>query len=306
MILSASRRTDIPAHFMPWFLNRLREGYVLVRNPMNPRRVSHIPLTPDVLDAAVFWTKNPLPMLPHLDALSDLPFYIQFTLTPYGHDIEPNLPEKQALLDGFVQLSHTLGAHRMVWRYDPILLNAQWTQDVHLSAFSAMAKRLSGCTDTCVTSFLDQYRCMQAPCAPLHLHSPSAKEMQELFFRLSAIAEDNGMRLCTCCENIPGAPRSSCIDKARLERILGCSLALSPDKNQRPACGCFESIDIGAYDTCSNGCLYCYAAHSRTSLQKNLAAHDPLSPLLVGHLRPDDIVTPRKVVSHKTQQLTLF
>ena len=306
MILSASRRTDIPALYMPWFLNRLADGYALVRNPMNPRHISRIDLSPAVLDAAVFWTKNPLPMLPYLDSLRDLPYYIQFTLTPYGQNIEPNLPEKTVLLDIFAQLSCALGAHRMVWRYDPILLNAQWTRDVHLSAFSAMAKRLSGCTDTCVVSFLDRYRCMEASCAPLHLRYPSTEEIQELFFRLSDVARDHGMRLCSCCEDIPGAPHSSCIDKARLERILGVPLSLSPDKNQRPSCGCFESIDIGAYDTCPHGCLYCYASHSRAALTRNLAAHDPLSPLLIGHPHPDDFITLRKVSSHKSTQLSLF
>ena len=305
MILSLSRRTDIPAFYMPWFMHRLSEGFVLVRNPMNPRRVSRVPLTPDVLDAAVFWTKNPLPMLPHLNALHALPFYVQFTLTPYGRDIEPCLPGKEALLDAFVQFSHLLGNERMVWRYDPILLNAQWTKDVHLAAFSAMAKRLAGCTDTCVVSFLDRYRCMETRCAPLHLRDPAAEEMQEMFFRLSDIAADYGMRLCTCCEDIPAAPHSACIDKARLERILGTPLALQPDQNQRPACGCFESIDIGAYDTCAHGCLYCYAAH-RTQASALFSHHDPLSPLLMGSLQPDDVITERKVRSHKIAQLSLF
>ena len=306
MILSASRHTDIPAQYLPWLCNRLREGYALVRNPMAPHRVSRVPLTHDVLDAMVLWSKNPLPLLHHLNDLRDVPYDLQFTLTPYGRDIEPNLPDKRTLLKGFVELARILGPERLVWRYDPILLNAQWTKDVHISAFSAMAKHLAGCTDTCVVSFLDQYRCMQTACAPLQLISPFAQEMQELFLRLSAIAADYGMRLCTCCEDIPDAPRSSCIDKARLERILGCSLSLAPDKNQRPSCGCFESIDIGAYDTCANGCLYCYATHSRSAVQRNLAAHDPRSPLLFGMLSQQDVVTERRVMSCKMQQISLF
>lgn len=303
MILSASRRTDIPALYMPWLINRLNEGFALVRNPMNPHRVSRVPLTRDVLDAAVFWTKNPLPMLPYLDALRDLPYYIQFTLTPYGRDIEPHLPEKRTLLDGFAQLSRLIGSERMVWRYDPILLNAQWTKDVHLSAFSAMAKRLSGCTDTCVVSFLDRYRCMETRCAPLHIRYPAREEMQELFFRLSSVAEDHGLRLFTCSEEIPAAPHSACIDKARLERILGCKLSLKPDKNQRLSCGCCESIDIGAYDTCTHGCLYCYASHRTLKVP---LPHDPSSPLLIGTLQQDDVITERTAVSNIRPQLSLF
>lgn len=304
MILSASRRTDIPALYMPWFINRLSEGFVLVRNPMNPHRISHIQLTRDVLDAVVFWTKNPLPMLSHLDSLTDLPYYVQFTLTPYGHDIEPKLPDKASLLNGFVQLSRLIGSQRMVWRYDPIVLNAHWTQDVHLSAFSAMAEQLSGHTDTCVVSFLDRYRCMESRCTPLHLHYPAAEEMQELFFRLSAVAQSHGMRLCTCCEDIPGALHSSCIDRVRLERIIGSPLTVPSDANQRPGCGCFASVDLGAYDTCTHGCLYCYATHHQHPSAPHL--HDPRSPLLIGRPGPQDTISPRRVFSHKNTQLSFF
>ena len=306
MILSASRRTDIPAQYLPWLCSRLREGYALVRNPMAPHRISRVNLTRDVLDAMVLWSKNPLPLLERMDDLRGIPYYLQFTLTPYGRDIEPGLPDKRLLLKGFAELAHALGPERMVWRYDPILLNAQWTKDVHFSAFAAMAKHLAGCTDTCVVSFLDHYRCMQAACAPLQLQTPCPEEMQEMFLRLSVLAKDHGIRLCTCCEDIPGAPRSACIDKARLERITGCRLSLAPDKNQRPSCGCCESIDIGAYDTCANGCLYCYATHSHSALQRNLAAHDPSSPLLFGSLNAQDVITERRASSCKMQQLSLF
>ena len=166
-----------------------------------------------------------------------------------------------------------------------------------------MAERLSGCTDTCVVSFLDRYRCMETRCAPLHFRYPAKEEMQELFFRLSSVATDHGMRLCTCCEDIPGAPHSACIDKARLERILGSRLALKPDKNQRLSCGCCESIDIGAYDTCTHGCLYCYASHR--TLQGPLP-HDPSSPLLIGTFQQDDVITERTAFSNIRPQLSLF
>ena len=285
MIVSASRRTDIPAFFMPWLVNRLREGYALVRSPYSPRRVSRVPLTPDVLDAMVLWSKNPLPMLLHLDALRDVPYYVQFTLTPYGRDIERNLPEKGILLDGFCELSRRIGPERLVWRYDPILINAKWTSDVHLAAFARMAGRLAGCTDTCTVSFLDHYRCMEKACAPLELYTPMPEVLTELLAKMADIAAQNGMQLTTCAESPellpPGVSPARCIDPARLEKLLGCPLKLPRDANQRPDCGCARSVDIGCYNTCGNGCLYCYANWSDASIQRQRALYDPSSPLLL-------------------------
>lgn len=310
MIVSASRRTDIPAFFMPWLVGRLREGFALVRNPYNPHRVSRIPLTPDVLDAMVLWTKNPLPMLPHLDALRDVPYYIQFTLTPYGRDIERNLPDKTALLGGFSELSRRIGPERLVWRYDPLLFNAKWTPDVHLAAFARMAERLSGCTDTSTVSILDHYRRMEKACAPLGLHTPAPEVLSELLVRMAEVAAQHGMRLTTCAEDPallpPGVFPAHFIDPVRLEKLVGVPLSLPRDANQRPACGCARSVDIGCYNTCSNGCLYCYANWSDASIQRQRARYDPDSPLLCGQLTDEDIVTEGAFFSDKLLQTSLF
>lgn len=310
MIVSAIRRTDIPAFFMPWLVNRLREGYVLVRNPFSPRRVSRIPLTPDVLDAMVLWSKNPLPMLPHLDALRDVPYYVQFTLTPYGRDIEPNLPEKSILLDCFRELSRRIGPERLVWRYDPILINAKWTPDVHLMAFERMAGRLTGCTDTCTVSFLDHYRCMEKACAPLELYTPMPEVLTELLAKMAEIASQSGMQLTACAEKPallpPGVSSARCIDPARLEKLLGCPLRLPRDVNQRADCGCARSVDIGCYNTCGNGCLYCYANWSDASIQRQSAHYEPASPLLCGRLTDEDVVIEKPFFSDKLLQTSLF
>lgn len=310
MIVSASRRTDIPAFFMPWLVNRLREGYALVRSPYSPRRVARVPLTPDVLDAMVLWSKNPLPMLPHLDVLRDVPYYVQFTLTPYGRDIERNLPDKMALLDGFCELSRRIGPERLVWRYDPILFNAKWTPDVHLAAFARMAGRLAGCSDTCTVSFLDHYRCMEKACAPLELYTPAPEILTELLAKMAEISAQNGMQLTTCAESPellpPGVSPARCIDPARLEKLLGCPLKLPRDANQRPDCGCARSVDIGCYNTCGNGCLYCYANWSDASIQRQRALYDPSSPLLCGQLTDEDIVTEKPFFSEKLLQTSLF
>lgn len=159
LIISASRRTDIPAYYPDWFCNRIREGYVCVRNPMNFHQVSCISLSPDVVDGIVFWTKNPLPLMSRLEELRAYPFYFQFTLTPYGKDVEPGVPSKNdVILPAFQELSRKIGPERVIWRYDPILLTDRYTMDYHITFFSRLARRLEGYTRKCIISFVDLYR----------------------------------------------------------------------------------------------------------------------------------------------------
>lgn len=184
MIISASRRTDLPTYYSDWFLHRLREGYVCVRNPMNFHQVSQIPLTPDVVDGIVFWTKNPIPMLPKLDQLKDYPYYFQFTLNAYGPDVEAHVPSKSALIiPAFQALSRQIGAERVIWRYDPILLTPRYTVDYHVRYFEEIAKRLSGYTHKCVISFLDLYGSTKRGMSHLALLPLGEEEMAELAAR---------------------------------------------------------------------------------------------------------------------------
>lgn len=157
MILSVSRRTDIPRFYFQWFLNRLKEGYVLVRNPLNFHQVSRIELTPKTIEFIVFWSKNPEPMLAHLEKLSPYPYYIQFTINAYGKDVEENLPEKKQLIETFRQLSDAIGVERMVWRYSPVLLSPTYTEKAQLDCFAEMCEALSGYTKKCNLSFIDMY-----------------------------------------------------------------------------------------------------------------------------------------------------
>ena len=169
MIISASRRTDIPAYYSDWFFERIRAGYVLVRNPMNTHQVSRIILSPDVCDGIVFWTKNPLPMLGRLSELSDYPYYFQFTLNAYGRDVEPNIPQKDSvLIPGFIKLSRLTGRERVVWRYDPILLNEKYTLGYHLKYFEKLAQRLHPYTEKCIVSIVDNYRSICRGMKALH------------------------------------------------------------------------------------------------------------------------------------------
>jgi len=300
MILSASRRTDIPAHFSDWFFNRIKEGFAYVRNPINIYQISRIDLSPDVVDCIVFWTKNPLPMLDRLSGLQDYPYYFQYTLTPYGHDIESALPDKKSMLiPAFRKLSEQIGIHRVVWRYDPILLNPVYTIEYHLKAFAEYASALEGATDTVVISFIDFYAKTKRNMANLSIQTVPTDEILPFAAKLAAIAASHGMKMESCAEKIDlqsvGISHGSCIDKRRMEDIIGCGISVKRDKAQRAECGCMESIDIGTYHTCPNGCKYCYANFSDSNVKERLALYDAASPLLCGKIGENDKITKRKV-----------
>lgn len=310
MIISASRRTDIPAYYSDWFLRRVKAGYAYVRNPMNARQISQVSLSPEVVDGIVFWTKNPAPMLPKLDALKDYMYYFQFTLTGYGADVERDLPSKsKAIIPAFQKLSEMIGPDRVIWRYDPIFLSEAYTADYHIRRFEQLAERLAPYTRKCTISFLDFYRSTAKNMASLRLSCFPAGQQERLAADLAGIAHSHGLRMDACAEEIDlgqyGIEHARCIDGRLFERLLQCPLDAGKDKGQRPACGCMESLDIGAYDTCRNGCRYCYANHSEKALRANSGRHDPDSPLLIGAVGPEDKITQRKTASCKVGQMRL-
>jgi len=280
MIISASRRTDIPAFYWEWFQKRLQEQYVLVRNPLNLHQVSRISLRPEVVDGLVFWTKNPEPMLKQLSVLDAYAYYFQFTLNAYAADVEAALPPLAVRIEIFRQLAQKIGAERMIWRYDPILLSARYDLQYHAAVFEELAAQLAGSTKKCIISFLDYYPKIKA-----------------------------GLQLETCAEAIEladlGIGHASCIDAELLGRVGGCRLDTVKDKNQRGECGCAASIDIGAYNTCLHGCIYCYANDSRRQLQQ-ITAGNSSSPLLCSELEPADKVTERNLRALRSLQAELF
>lgn len=311
MIISASRRTDIPTYYSEWFMNRIREGFVLVRNPMSFHQISKISLSPDVVDGIVFWTKNPIPMLDKLNKLKDYTFYFQFTVTSYGKDIEPHIPSKNdVIIPAFQRLSEQIGSDRVVWRYDPILLNAKYTIEYHIRAFEKIAQQLNKYTKKCTISFIDFYRNTSNNVKGLELLDFSEDKMLELSKSLAEIAHEYGLRIDTCAEKIDlqqfGIEHARCIDNYLFEKLLGCSLHVGKDKNQRLECGCVASIDIGMYNTCKNGCRYCYANYSDKSVKTNTEKHDPSSPLLFGKVCSDDVIKERKVDSCRDMQINLM
>ena len=310
MIISASRRTDIPNYYSSWFLNRIREGFVLVRNPVNPHQVSRISLAPEAVDCIVFWTKNPEPMLERLGELKEYPFYFQFTLTPYGRDVEENVPHKKdRMIPVFKRLSQMIGGERVVWRYDPILFSGRYTPQYHLQAFKQIAEALRGYTDQCVISFVDTYAKNRKELQALGIYDLPEEELAEFAGKLGQMAAENGMEIGSCAERMDLAPygicHNSCVDQKKIEKILGCSIRAAKDRNQREACGCIESIDIGAYNTCQNGCRYCYANAGAGAAALKRREYDPDSPLLCSHILEGDRITDRKVKSLKEEQLSL-
>ena len=311
MIISASRRTDIPCYYSEWFFNRLKAGFAYVRNPMNPHRISEVSLAPEVVDGIVFWTKNPTPMLNRLDELRDIPYYFQFTVTPYGTDVEKNVPSKNnVIVPAFQKLAEIAGKERVVWRYDPILLNEKYTVAYHIKYFRALCDKLADSTEKCTISFLDLYKNIQHSIAPLGIRPPSVSEMEELIGHFSETVQAYGLVLDTCAETVDlskyGVGHAACIDRERLERIGNCTLHLERDKNQREACGCMAAVDLGAYNTCQNGCVYCYANFNQTLVNDCCGKHDPASPLLFGEVGEQDVVKPREMKSLKVGQMKLF
>lgn len=312
MIISASRRTDIPAFYSPWLLNRLRAGWALVRNPFNYRQISEIRLSPAVVEALILWTKNPAPLLPHLDEIEAMgyPVLIHYTITACDRLLEPGLPDVSQRLASFRTLSERLGPERVLWRFDPILLTQAQGVDHCLDRFAALAGALQGLTHQCSISFVSLYAKCRRNLAGVGLLSPDALIKKELATQLASLAEAHGMRLKACCDefllNGCGIEQAHCIDAEQLGAILGCNLQGRKDPGQRAGCGCTMSIDIGAYDSCAHGCRYCYANTSHQAVARNITAHDPDSPLLIGRLQGNETIRKREMVSLRVEQSSLF
>ena len=310
MILSASRRTDIPAFFDEWFFNRIDEGFALVRNPMNAGQVSRVTLSPDLVDCIVFWTKNPSAMIPRLDRLAGYHYYFQFTLNPYGPDVETCLPDKAKIIDTFRRLSDKLGAHRVVWRYDPVFVNAQHGVPYHAESFGEIARALRGYTEKVTISFIDMYSKTERNMSGHALREIDLETKHEIARQLADVARENSLAIETCAEDIElsryGITRAKCIDDNLVSRIIGCPLDIKKDRSQRPECGCVASVDIGAYNTCRHGCLYCYANSDHSAAMENARAHDKSSPLLIGRHSETEGHTEREARSNRRVQGELW
>lgn len=294
-LISASRRTDIPAFYGRWFMNRARAGFCAVPNPFNNKQISRVEIEPQN-SLIVFWTRWAAPFLDATDELQRLGyrFYFQYTLVNYPTDIDPKSPRFDKAIAAFRQLSDRIGPNRVIWRYDPILLSNVTNQDFHLENFTRIAQRLDGATHRVVISILDPYdraagrlsRLGEAK--PEFRYRPYEPERDELLLRqLARIARDQGLRVESCAEDIDlttvGIDPGKCIDDHLIQQVFGIVASHKKDKGQRNACGCVESRDIGMYDSCLFGCAYCYATRSFATARTNHADHDPNSQSLIGH-----------------------
>ena len=308
MILNTGNRSDIPAFFSDWFYNRIQEGYVCVRNPYFPNQVTKYRLDPQVIDIICFCTKNPKPMLSRLDLIKDYKQFWFVTITPYNQSIEPHVPNKNEIIRSFIELSKKIGSHCIGWRYDPIFLNDYYTIDYHLQIFEKMYQKLSGYTHQCVISFIDLYQKTKK----------NFKEVQEvnendqiyLCQKFVEIGKRYHIEIYTCHENealkITGVHTSGCMNQQIIERALGCFLKLPKISEARQGCRCLLNNDIGVYNTCLHGCLYCYANYDRSTVLNNFKQHNKKSPFLIGDFQKDDIIKEAKQVSYLDKQLSLF
>lgn len=311
MIISASRRTDIPAFYSDWFFNRIKERYVLVPNPYNSKMISRVSLDPAVVDCIVFWSKNPAPMLEKLDKLKDYNYYFQFTLNPYGPDIENHLPAISKRIDTFKRLSDRIGKEKVIWRYDPVLTNETYTPGFHKEKFAEIAYELKEHTEKCMLGFIDHYQHIRTAVSQFNIQPLLKADIEEMAVSFKKTVDTCSIQLDTCTVRVDlthlGIPGGLCIDNQLVERITGYPISVRKDKNQRDICRCAESIDIGTYESCLNGCIYCYAIKGNYNTVKyNLNKHDKNSPMLVGELQEDDIVKERLVKSLRNDQFSLF
>ena len=312
MIISASRRTDIPAFYSDWFLNRISEGYVVTKNPFNVNQLTKLRLDPSVVDAIVFWTKNSAPMISRVSELSGKGFiyYFQFTLTPYGTDIEPGLPAKEELIDIFGRLSDRIGRERVIWRYDPIFFSEKYTAEWHINKFEKYSAALKSYTRKVIFSFLDMDYKNTKHISEIGIRSGSTEEKNHIAKVLAKIAHSFNMRIETCAEAIElekyGITHGKCIDDKLIEELHGCPLLISKDKNQRQICGCVASVDIGIYNTCSHVCTYCYANFTKASIAANREKHNPQSPILIGECNAENLAFKKGQKSLIERQMNLF
>ncbi len=293
MIINTGNRTDIPAFYSKWLLKRIKEGYVYVRNPFNMNQVTNYSLDPSVVDCLAFCTKNPHPILPYLSELDGFKQFWFVTITPYGKDIEPNVPDKKQVISDFIELSKHVGKNAIQVRYDPILINEKYNVQMHIRCFEKLMSQLKGYTEDCTISFLDLYEKVKRN-AP-ELKPPNESEQIELAKAFAKIGKENNITIHACCEKAflkdYGLDITGCMSQEIVEKAIGNKLNAPKNGSKREGCNCLMGNDIGAYNTCMHLCRYCYANANQELVKENIKKHNPDSPFLIGDIEPDDKIT---------------
>ncbi len=312
MILNTGLRTDIPGFFSEWFYNRIDEGFVYVRNPYAKNQIYSYKLDPALIDCIIFCTKNPQPMFENLEKIDKFNQYWHITITPYEKDIEPNVPPVDDVLESFKYLSKKLGKENVTLRYDPIFINEKYTLEKHIESFEYMLNSLSGYTTEAIISFIDLYEKTKR-------NFPKAREVTKderlkIGKEFAQIGNENNIRIKTCVEGTElekfCIDSSGCMTKEVIERAINKNLNIPKQKARNGECYCLLNNDIGEYNTCNHGCLYCYANSNKKLVKRNLKLHDPKSPILIGEIKEDDIIKEMKqkslIINDSTRQTKLF
>ena len=313
MIISSSRRTDIPAFYSEWFMNRVREGFLLTRNPFNTNQIKRVSLSQNDVDVIVFWTRNPSKLMPHIPELkrTGYKYYFQYTITGYPRTIEAAVPRPHIAIETFTRLSQMIGNDKIIWRYDPILVSNLVDINEHKRLFKKIAGLLAGKTNRVVISFSDFYKKTERNLKNVDglIYCDITKDIDALFELskyMADIAYENGIEIKSCSEHIDtssvGISHGKCIDEELIKNIFGIYLSGKKDKGQREECGCIKSVDIGMYNTCLHECSYCYATFNKKSVINNKKKHDVNSPFLIGGIEDID----RSFLDSTDMQASLF
>ncbi len=296
MILSASRRTDVPAFYASWFMNRIREGWCTVPNPFNPKQVSRISLKPEDVDLIVFWTRHARPLFPFLNELDDrgYHYYFLYTLMNNPRVLEPKSPAYKRALNTVRSLSSRIGHEKVIWRYDPIVFTQITDSDFHRETYHHLAECLKGYAKRSIISIMDIYpkvqkRLNRLETKGIRILEPTGEEVANLMKSIATSARLNGMEVRSCAEapgfEPYGIQPGKCIDEEMIRLVFGLEVPKLKDPSQRPHCGCVKSRDIGMYDTCLFGCRYCYATTHFARARKRHLKSDPDAPSLTGFYR---------------------
>ena len=309
MILNTGGRTDTVQYYSEWLLGRFREGYVLSRNPLFPNTINRIELTPEKIDVVVFCSKDYSPILDRLHEITDrFRCYFHYTITAYGTDIEPRVPSIEKSIETLKRLANEVGPGKIAWRYDPVLLTGKYTIERHMNTFSHMAEELSPYVDRCIFSFVEMYKKLSYNMP--ELRAVTDEDKLTLAKGMGEIARRSGLVLQTCATKEDYSPfgiqQSGCMTAEIFSEALGIRFKKTPHKGNRAGCLCMESRGLGDYNSCPNGCRYCYANKDHAKAMENYRTHDPSSPLLLGHVRPDDRIIPSKQESIIEMEPSLF
>lgn len=303
MIINTGGRTDTVQYYTPWLLNRFDAGNVLVRNPYYPNSITRYELDPSVVDCVIFCSKNYSPILPHIKRIIDrFNTYFFYTITAYGTDVEPGVPDIKDGVRTLIELSKLVGRERLAWRYDPILLTERYTVRYHCELFARLASHIVPHVDRCIFSFVEMYRKVGRNMKSIITMTDDERAVLLRSMGDSARKYDLRLHTCACGDDLSsyGIEGAGCVTLETIAQANDVRFKRLKHKGMRKGCGCFEWHDIGAYDSCPNGCAYCYANSTAKRAAENYELHDPESPLLLGNIKEGDVIRSAAQKSYRT------